>query len=443
MSDLKHTNALNMISEEEIHFVALQFSSFKGELKEIVLPARDLEDTLEHGCGIDGSCAGFVPVHKSDLVLRPDLESFRILPWGDPEHKTARIMCDLYQEDCQTPFPGDPRGALKRMIRSMRDEFGLNWEFTIAPEMEFYLLETDSNGDYVEHDTGFYCDIAPRDKGGVFRKKMSRILDSLGIICEKNHHEGVKTKHEINFKYGSAVSIADSTLAYKQAVKHFATESGLTASFMPKPFYGHHGAGMHVHLSLQDQSQNLFYDPNADYQISEVGKSFMAGLMEHAPALAGVTNPSINSYKRLVPGWEAPVYICWALFNRSSLLRVPVSNPKARRVEIRCPDSTCNPYLAFAALLAAGLDGIRRNLNPDPPVSENVYDFTDQERRDRGIYALPGSLKEALDCLEADAILKTALGSELMESFIEVKRREWMEFSTFVHPWEILQYVNV
>lgn len=433
------------IEKDKVQFLAWQYCTLHGEVKEVLTPTRDLESVVENGCGIDGSCAGYVPTNESDLLLKPDLESYMAQPWGEPEDKTARMMCDLYQVDGKTPFTKDPRGALKNVLQRMQDQHGAHWQFMTAPEMEYYLVKKDEVGTVEPLDTGYYCDVYPRDRGYDFRKKMSRTLDSLGFICETNHHEGVQTKHEINFKYGQALSTADATITFKQVIKHFAAKEGLTASFMPKPFYGHHGAGMHVHMSIFDskENRNVFFDPKAEHQLSETGRQFMAGVMKHARGLAGITNPSVNSYKRLVPGFEAPIYVCWGLYNRSVMLRVPVSSPKARRVEIRCPDATGTPYLTFAALLAAGLDGIQQKMELPPPVSEIVYHLSPEERKSRDIPNLPGNLKEALHCLEEDTYLQDALGADLINRFLELKWKQWDEYSQRVHPWELATYLDV
>jgi glutamine synthetase len=432
------------IEEQNIRFLSWQFCTMHGEIKEVLTPARDLEGVVKNGCGIDGSCAGYVPTNRSDLILRPDLDTFLVQPWGTEEDKTARMICDIYEVDGTTPFPMDPRGALRRVLEEMRQEFGGHWRFQTAPELEYYLVTRNERGEVLPIDTGYYCDAYPRDKGYDFRKRMALILDQLGFVTETNHHEGVQTKHEINFRYGPALPIADKTLTFKQVVKHYAARDGLIASFMPKPFFGHHGAGMHVHMSILDTNtdHNLFYDPNAEYQLSEIGRRFMAGIMDHARGLAGITNCSVNSYKRLVPGFEVPIYVCWGLYNRSVMLRVPVSSPQARRVEIRCPDATGNPYLTIAALLSAGLDGIRRELELPPPVQELVYDFSPEEKKRRGIVSLPGNLKEALTCLEEDAYLIQSLGPALIKRFLELKWKEWADFSRFVHPWEWDQYLD-
>ncbi len=438
------TEIQKKLEDENVQFLSWQFCTLFGEVKEVLTPTRDLESVIENGCGIDGSCAKYVPTNKSDLILRPDLDTFMIQPWGEEEDKTARFICDLYEVDGNTPFSMDPRGALRRVLEQMHTEFGKDWHFMTAPEMEYYLVRKNESGEVLPIDTGYYCDAYPRDLGYDFRKKMARTLDQLGFVTETNHHEGVQSKHEINFRYGHALPIADQTITFKQVIKHYAALEGMIASFMPKPFYGHHGAGMHVHMSILDSASdtNVFYDPSAEYQLSETGQQFMAGVMDHARGLAGITNPSVNSYKRLVPGFEVPIYVCWGLYNRSVLLRVPVSTPQARRAEIRCPDATSNPYLTLAALLAAGLDGIRRGLKLPPPVPELVYDFSPQERQARNIPSLPGNLKEALTCLEEDSLLRDALGQDLINRFLELKWKEWQEFSSFVHPWEWRTYLD-
>jgi glutamine synthetase len=436
---------LEIIERERVAFISLQFTTIAGETKHLVLPARDLEGVLDGGCGFDGSSAGFVPVNQSDLVLQPDLRTFRILHWGQGENRTARFICDLFEADGTTPLPTDPRGFLKRVVREMQEEFGPPWDLFLAPELEFYLLVKDDKGQLLPHDQAGYFSTPPKDKGTEFRKRLSRALDSLGIVCQKNHHEVPKGKHEINFQFGPALDVADATVTYKQVVKYFAAEEGWVASFMPKPFFGTYGTGMHVHLSLGDtvRGENFFYGPGEEDDLSPLARQFMAGLLAHARGLAGVTNPSVNSYKRLVPGWEAPVYIAWGMWNRSALLRVPASSPKARRVEVRSPDASCNPYIAFGSLLAAGLDGIRRKLELSPPVNENIYAMEPEKRSARGIGNLPENLKEALDCLEQDEVLTNVLGEALLMKFLDIKRKEWQEFSVFVHPWELGKYVDV
>jgi glutamine synthetase len=439
------TEILRRFDKEKIEFINLQFTDIVGEVRQVINPARDLQHILQNGLGFDGSSAKYVPVDQSDLVLKPDLKTLQILPWGRPENKTARFICDVLDKDRVTPFDADPRYILKKTIEDMRQEFGQSWDFVVAPEMEFFLLEVDEGGNYIPHDRGTYFSIPPYDKETEFRKDLSRALDSMGILCEKNHHEVPNSKHEITFRPGDALSIADATITYKQVVKFFAGEKGLIASFMPKPFDWTYGCGMHVHVNLRDRNKNLnlFYDLDSEDHFSNLARHFIAGILDHAKGLTGITNPSVNSYKRLVPGWEAPVYVAWGPTNRSVLLRIPVSDLEATRVESRNPDASCNPYLAFSAILGAGLDGIRRGLLPPPPINENIYEMSDEERRKREIENLPGNLSEALGCLKKNTVICETLGSSLMKKFLEIKEKEWREFSTHVHPWELEKYVNV
>ena len=435
---------LKKLEQEGVQFISLQFTDTIGGIRSVVIPRRDFGDTLERGCTFDGSSAGFVGVHQSDLTLLPDRDTLCILPWGTKENKTARVICDIYREDGKTPFEGDPRSVLRRVIKKMKEQLGDGAELLLAPEMEFYLLVKREDGSLVTHDQASYFFIPPYDRGAEIRKELSHALDVMGIVCEKNHHEVPKGKHEINFRHGDALSIADATITYKQVVKYISNEKGLVASFMPKPFFGTYGTGMHVHINLFDRkkARNLF-SKDGTVELSPIGLSFIAGLLDHARGLSGITNPSVNSYKRLVPGWEAPVYIAWAKYNRSSLLRIPASSPKGLRVESRSPDASCNPYLAYAVILAAGLDGIKRKLVPPPPVEKDIYHMSPEERKDQGIGSLPGTLKEALDEAEKDPIIEATLGSRLFEKFLSLKRKEWEAYSTHVHPWEIETYVNV
>ncbi|MBW1971472.1 MAG: glutamine synthetase [Deltaproteobacteria bacterium] len=437
-------NLINVVKKEKISFISLQFITIGGEIKNVITPSRDLGEVLDKGCSFDGSSAGFVPVDKSDLILLPDPNSFCILPWGEEENRTARLICDVAGND-NKELDTDPRFTLKRVIKEMQDEFGHSWNFSLAPELEFYLLIKKGEKDYEPSDQAGYFSIPPKDLGDEFRKKLSRILDSLGIISQKNHHEVPKGKHEINFHYGNALEVADNTITYKQVVKYYASKEGLIATFMPKPFFGTYGTGMHIHLNLVDSSkgENLFYSKEEKYNLSEIGRHFLAGLLHHAKALAGITNPSVNSYKRLVPGWEAPVYISWGLFNRSALLRIPATSPENRRVEIRSPDASSNPYLAFAAILVAGLDGIRQKLELPPPINENIYAMSPEEKAKKGIKSLPGNLKEALESLEKDDVIIKSLGEELINKFLSLKWKEWEEFSVRVHPWELEKYLDV
>lgn len=433
------------IEADAVKFINFQFTTIDGSIRQLINPARGLESLLEKGLGFDGSSCKYVPVNQSDLYLKPDLSTYQLLPWGAPENRTARFICDVFTDEGSRPFPGDPRRVLKKVITNMKEEFGEGWGFMLAPEIEFFLLEIDESGHYVPHDQASYFEIPPYDRGTEFRKDLSRALDSVGIIAEKNHHEVPNGKHEITFAHSDALSTADNTMTYRQVVKYFAGEKGLTASFMPKPFVWTYGCGMHVHLNLKDNLKdvNLFCDESKEYNLSDIARWFIAGLLNHARGLAGITNPSVNSYKRLVPGWEAPVYISWGFGNRSSLLRIPASEPKAIRIETRNPDSSCNPYIAFAGLLAAGLDGIRNKMEPPPFINDNIYALSPDDKKDRGIENLPGDLAEALKAFESDRSLCKALGEILVQKFLDIKWKEAKEFATTVHPWELEKYVNV
>ncbi|NWG01320.1 MAG: type I glutamate--ammonia ligase [Syntrophaceae bacterium] len=433
-----------ILDQEGVEFISLQFTDILGGIRSVVIPRRDFEKTIKEGCTFDGSSVGFVGVHESDLTLVPDLPTLRVFPWGARENKTARIICDVFHEDGKTPFEGDPRSVLRRTLGEMKRQIGKESEFLLAPEMEFHLLIKKEDGSFAPHDQASYYYIPPYDRGAEIRKELSHALDAMGIFCEKSNHEVPKGKHEINFQHGDALSIADVTVTYKQVVKYLAHEKGLIASFMPKPFFGTYGCGMHVHLNLFDKKNGInLFSKEGSMEFSSIGNSFIAGLLDHARGLTGITNPSVNSYKRLVPGWEAPVYIAWAKYNRSSLLRIPASSPKALRVESRSPDASCNPYLAFAVMLAAGLDGVKRKLVPPPPVEKDIYHMSTAERNTHRIASLPGTLKEALDEAEKDPLIEKTLGTNLFKKFISLKRKEWENYSTQVHPWEIETYLNV
>ena len=436
---------INKIQADGVKFINFQFTTIDGAIRQLIHPAREMTSLFKDGLGFDGSSCKYVPVNQSDLTLKPDLSTYQLLPWGVADNRTVRFICDVYSADGSEPFEADPRCILKKAISNMKLEFGDEWDFMLAPEIEFFLLEKDENGDYIPNDRASYFEIPPYDKGTEFRKDLSRALDSVGIITEKNHHEVPNGKHEITFAYGDALSIADSTMTYRQVVKKLAAERGLIATFMAKPFVWTYGCGMHVHLNLQDSliNKNLFYDETKEQFLSSIARQFIAGLLVHARGLTGITNPSVNSYKRLVPGWEAPVYISWGFGNRSSLLRIPGGNPKAMRVETRNPDSSCNPYLAYAALLAAGLDGVRNQMEPPASINENIYALSEEEKSARGIGGLPGDLKEALDAFEADEILCRAFNETFVRKFLEIKRKDVTEYATSIHPWELDKYINI
>jgi len=428
-----------------VQFVDLEFVDIVGMPKMCEVTVERLEDTLTDGTWFDGSSIeGFARIAESDMFLVPDTRTWAPLPWTG--NKTARIICDVYVDE-KTPFSGDPRSVLKRQLARAA---GMGFEYKVGPELEFFLFKG-INGDggvhsAQVHDNAGYFDLATRDAAVELRQEIVPALEKMGMTIERSHHEVAQGQHEIGFKYGDALQIADSVMTYKTTVKTLSKKYGLYASFMPKPLYGINGSGMHVHQSLWSGSTNLFYDGAKDYSLSQTALHFIAGIMEHARALAAITNPTVNSYKRLVPGYEAPVYICWGRINRSALIRVPRNlsgRENGTRIECRFPDPSCNPYLAFAAMLAAGLDGIERKLEPAKPVEERVYGYEVDKRKLLGIKNMPRTLEEAADELQADKALKEAMGSHISERLDTVFRKDWDGYKTQVTPWEKERYFGV
>jgi glutamine synthetase len=436
----------------KVRFVSLQFTDIMGVVKNVHIPFHKFGDAVDHGLWFDGSSVeGFARIHESDMFLDPDLETFGVIPWErEAESATAKVICDVYTPDGE-PFAGDPRGVLRRQLERA-ERMGLRYK--TGPELEFFMLrrtgaDGQSNGvpavEPLPHDQAGYFDLTT-DEAADVRKEMVEALEELGIVVEASHHEVAIGQHEIDFKYDDAMRTADNAVTFRTTLKAIAQQHGLYATFMPKPFHGINGNGMHCHQSLWslDDTTNLFYDPNDEYQLSQTARSFMAGLLAHARGMIAILAPLVNSYKRLVPGYEAPVYISWARINRSALIRIPQASrgrPEATRLELRCPDPSCNPYLAFAAMLAAGLDGIERNLELAKPVEENLYHFDDTMIRKQGVRTLPGSLEEALDEFSQDDVIQSALGAHVCEWFLEAKRAEWNEYRTRVTPWEIERYL--
>jgi len=435
--------------EARVRFVSLQFTDIMGVVKNVHIPFHKFGDGVEHGLWFDGSSVeGFARIHESDMFLDPDLETFGIIPWERGENSTAKVICDVYTPDGE-PFAGDPRGVLRRHLERARE---LGYVYKTGPELEFFMLRrgTSANGstlavEPLPHDGAGYFDLTTDEAANV-RKEMVEALEELGIVVEASHHEVAIGQHEIDFKYDDAMRTSDNAVTFRTTLKAIAQQHGLYATFMPKPFYGINGSGMHCHQSLwsPDGATNLFHDPADEYQLSSVARSFMAGLLAHARGMIAILAPLVNSYKRLVPGYEAPVYISWARINRSALIRIPQATrgrPEATRLELRCPDPSCNPYLAFAAMLAAGLDGIDRKLELAKPVEENLYHFDDTMIRKQGVRTLPGSLEEALNELSNDEVIQTALGPHVTEWFLEAKRAEWNEYRTQVTDWERERYL--
>jgi glutamine synthetase len=442
---MDHKDVLEQAKSDEIRFVSLQFTDILGTIKSVTIPVGRLEEALERGAWFDGSSIqGFARIYESDMVLKPDPVTYRVLPWSAPERRRARVICDLYRPD-GSPFAGDPRTVLRRVLQRARER---GYVFNTGPELEFFLFKKD--GEFptqpVPHDVGGYFDFSPRDEAQQVRSDIILALQEMGMEVEASHHEVAAGQHEIDFHYADALTSADNAMTFKYTVKAIAATYNVYATFMPKPIFGINGSGMHTHQSMFGQEgENLFYDPDDEYKLSKLAYSFIAGQLTHARSLAAIVAPTVNSYKRLVPGYEAPAYVCWAQINRSALIRIPRYSPghtSSVRAELRCPDPSCNPYLAFAVMLAAGLDGIDKGLTPPPPVNEDVYDLTEDDLRERAIGVLPGTLSEALQELAADQVVRDALGDHVYQAFVRAKRAEWNDYRIRVTEWELARYLE-
>ena len=438
---------LKKVKEDNVKFISLQFTDVMGAVKSLDMPIRHLEDVAKDGAWFDGSSVeGFARIQESDMRLKIDPDTYAVLPWSADDSKRARVFCDIYTPSGE-PFEGDPRGALKRILKKIADR---GWMLNIGPEPEFFLFKaSDGNGVHpVPHDTGGYFDFSSFDEAVIVRTALMEALDAMGLDVEVGHHEVALGQHEIDFRFADALKAADNVLTLKYTVKAIAAQHGLTASFMPKPVYGINGSGMHCHQSLFDikTGANLFFDAKDEAHLSPLAYSFIAGQLEHARALAGVVAPTVNSYKRLVPGYEAPVYIGWAQQNRSALIRIPrytEGRDKAVRAELRFPDPSSNPYLAFTVMLAAALDGIDKNMKAPKALNNiNLYHLNKEERTKLGVTELPGSLAESLSELEKDEVLKSALGTTLYEAYMRAKWEEWDEFRLRVTDFEITKYLE-
>jgi len=429
-----------------VEFVSLQFTDLFGTVKNVTIPIARLPEVLSHGMNFDGSSIeGFARIAESDMVLRPDLNTYTVLPWTAARDRTARLICDAEDMNGQ-PFAGDPRLILKRTLNQAKS---MGFRYDTGPEVEFFLFKQDGQPTVasIPQDVGSYFDFSPRDLASQVRNHIALALQEMGIEVEATHHEVAPGQHEIDFRYADALASADAVVTLRYTIKAVAQADGLFATFMPKPMLGVNGSGMHTHQSMSDShGVNIFYDADDPYGLSQLAYHFIAGQMAHARALAAIVAPTVNSYKRLVAGYEAPVYICWGRINRSALIRIPGQLPGmghlAARCELRCPDPSANPYLAFAAMLAAGLDGIRRGLMPPPPVEENVYEFDSTMLRKRDIASLPGTLEEALQELEKDEVIAEALGEHTFRRYLEAKRLEWDEYRIQVTSWELQRYLT-
>ncbi|VEF48300.1 glutamine synthetase, type I [Bacillus freudenreichii] len=432
-----------LAEEQNVKFVRLQFTDIVGTVKNVEIPISQLEKALDNKMMFDGSSIeGFVRIEESDMYLVPDLDTWVIFPWTAGKGKVARMICDVYHKSGE-PFLGDPRSNLKRVLKEM-EQYGFT-EFNLGPEPEFFLFKLDENGapTLELNDNGGYFDLAPTDLGENCRRDIVLELEEMGFEIEASHHEEAPGQHEIDFKYADAVTACDHIQTFKLVVKTIARNHGLHATFMPKPLFGVAGSGMHFNMSLFKNGKNAFYDPNGELEMSETAYQFMAGIIKHAPGFTAITNPTINSYKRLVPGYEAPCYIAWSAQNRSPLVRIPSSRGQSTRIELRSVDPTANPYLAMAVLLQAGLSGIKDELTPPHAVDRNIYIMNKHEREEEGVVDLPHNLEEALTELKADEVIKEGLGTHIFENFIETKEIEWEMFRTQVHPWEREQYMTL
>ncbi|SMB99722.1 L-glutamine synthetase [Thermanaeromonas toyohensis ToBE] len=437
----KKIKVLKQAEEWGVKFIRLQFTDIFGVLKNVAIPIDQLPKALNNELMFDGSSIeGFVRIEESDMYLYPDPDTFVIFPWRPREGTVARLICDIYNPD-GTPFEGCPRNTLKRVVAEAKD---MGFVMNVGPEAEFFLFHTDQAGrpTLETHDQASYFDLTPVDLGEEARRDMVLTLEQMGFEIEASHHEVAPGQHEIDFKYADALTTADRIATFKFVVRTIAQRHGLHATFMPKPIYGINGSGMHCNISLFRDGQNAFYDPQGELGLSDVAYHFIAGIMAHARALTAITNPTVNSYKRLVPGYEAPVYIAWSPRNRSPLIRIPAKRGPSTRIEVRHPDPSANPYLAIAVLLKAGLDGIKKKLEPPPPVYKNIYALSPEELAREGIGVLPSSLEEALAELEKDEVIKEALGSHIYERFMLAKRLECEQYRTTVHPWEIEHYLT-
>jgi len=429
------------IRDMNVGTISLQFTDILGTVKHVEIPAEQIDKALAGELMFDGSSIeGFVRIEESDMYLRPDPATFVILPWKTREgRRTARLICDVYNPD-GTPFEGDPRYVLKRVVAEAAE---MGYVMNVGPEPEFFLLDRAAaeQGRPVTLDHAGYFDLAPVDKEEEVRAEIVLTLQEMGFEIEAAHHEVAPSQHEIDFKYADAITTADNIATFRSVVRTIALQHGLHATFMPKPFHGEAGSGMHLHQSLFRGEENAFYDPTTPDRLSTVCKQYIAGIMEHARAITAVTNPLVNSYKRLVPGYEAPVYVAWSYRNRSPMIRIPAKRGLSTRIELRSPDPSCNPYLALAVILKAGLDGIKRGLTPPDPVEGNIYHMTPAEREELGIASLPGSLAEAIEALEQDPVILEALGPHVASRYLEAKKIEWDVYRTQISPWELQEYL--
>ena len=440
MNHYTREDILRLAEEEDVEFIRLQFTDLFGNMKNVAVTSSQLEKALNNKCMFDGSSIeGFVRIEESDMYLYPDLSTFTIFPWRPQQGKVARLICDVHRPGGE-PFEGDPRYILKKAIQEAE---AMGYTFEVGPECEFFLFNTDENGLPTTNsfEQASYFDLGPIDLGENARRDMVLTLEDMGYEIEASHHEVASAQHEIDFKYDDGLATADNIMTFKLAVKTIAKRHGLHATFMPKPRCGVNGSGMHINMSLFRDGKNLFRDETDELGLSREAYYFIGGIMKHMKAITAITNPLVNSYKRLVPGYEAPVYIAWSAVNRSPLIRIPASDGEGTRVELRSPDPSANPYLALAVCLRAGLEGIRNRIQPPAAIDRNIFEMSPAERQEKGIEELPGNLYEAIEELEKDALMKEVLGDHVFSRYIEGKRKEWQEYRTQVTAWELEQYL--
>lgn len=440
MSKYTKQDIMRLVEEEDIEFIRLQFTDMFGTFKNVAITASQLEKALDNKCMFDGSSIeGFVRIDESDMYLYPDLNTFEIFPWRPQHGKVARMICDVYRPN-GTPFEGDPRYILKKVLEEAAD---MGYSFHVGPECEFFLFHTDDDGrpTTITHEKAGYFDISPLDLGENARRDVILNLEAMGFEIEASHHEVAPAQHEIDFKYTNALKAADNMMTFKLVVKTIAKRHGLFASFMPKPVYGVCGSGLHINMSLSKDGKNIFNDHSAPSGVSKEAYQFIAGIMEHMKGMTLISNPIVNSYKRLLPGFEAPVHITWSEGNRSPLIRIPSTRGTNMRIELRSPDPAANPYLLFATCLAAGLDGIKRELEIPPSVEGNVFELTKKELEAQGIEAIPSNLSKACHYFEDDEFMKQVLGEHVHAKYLHAKREEWNRFREQVTAWEIEEYL--
>jgi glutamine synthetase len=432
---------INLVKEQNVKFIRLWFTDILGQIKSFAITSEELEEAFDEGMGFDGSSIkGYARIDESDMLAKPDPSTFQLLPWRPKEKAVGRMFCDILNPD-GTPYEGDPRYALKRNLERLK-EYG--YTFFLGPELEFFYFKNSKGTEVL--DEGGYFDLTTLDAASDLRRETVLTLEEMGIKVEYSHHEVAPSQHEIDLRYAEALAMADNVMTYRIVVKEIATKYGHYATFMPKPIFGQNGSGMHTHQSLFKGSQNVFYDANDKFYLSDIAKKYIAGILKHAPEITAFANQWVNSYKRLVPGYEAPVYMAWARRNRSALVRVPLYKPgkeQATRIELRSPDPACNPYLAFSVMLAAGLEGIEKNYELPDPVEKDIFDLSAEEKAELGIESLPGNLNQAIAQVEQSEVVRRALGDHIFENFITSKKIEWNEYRSHVHPYELEKYLPI